>query len=83
MKFKDKLPKLRKEQNLSQEQLADRLGVSRQAVSKWESGQSYPDMNKMIEIASALDTTLDKLLDDGALGDPPKEEKTSKTGVGH
>ena len=78
MKFKDKLPKLRKEQNLSQEQLADRLGVSRQAVSKWESGQSYPDMNKMIEIASTLDTTLDKLLDDGALGDPPKEEKTSK-----
>ncbi len=78
MKFKDKLPKLRKEQNLSQEQLADRLGVSRQAVSKWESGQSYPDMNKMIEIASTLDTTLDKLLDDGALGETPKEEKINK-----
>lgn len=78
MKFKDKLPKLRKEQNLSQEQLADRLGVSRQAVSKWESGQSYPDMNKMIEIASTLNTTLDKLLDDGALGEEIKEEKQIK-----
>lgn len=38
MRFCDKLPKLRKNNNLSQEQLADRLGVSRQAVSKWESG---------------------------------------------
>lgn len=41
MRFCDKLPKLRKENNLSQEQLADRLGVSRQAVSKWESGESH------------------------------------------
>ena len=50
MKFCDKLPKLRKENNLSQELLADKLGVSRQAVSKWESGSSYPDMEKMIDM---------------------------------
>ena len=54
MRFCDKLPKLRKENNLSQEQLADRLGVSRQAVSKWESGSSYPDMDKMIQICNIL-----------------------------
>ena len=48
MKFCDKLQKRRKEKNMSQEQLADRCGVSRQAVSKWESGRSYPDMDKIM-----------------------------------
>lgn len=67
MRFSDKLPKLRKENNLSQEQLADKLGVSRQAISKWESGQSYPDMDKMIQICSILNCTLEDLLDDGVI----------------
>ena len=40
--FSENLKKIRKENNLSQEQLADELGVSRQAISKWESGTSYP-----------------------------------------
>lgn len=69
MRFCDKLPKLRKENNLSQEQLADRLGVSRQAVSKWEQGLSYPDMEKILELCSILNCTLDKLLDDGVVGE--------------
>lgn len=67
MKFCDKLPKLRKENNLSQELLADKLGVSRQAVSKWENGSSYPDMEKMIEICKVLNCTLDDLFDDGII----------------
>lgn len=67
MKFCDKLPKLRKENNLSQELLADKLGVSRQAVSKWESGNSYPDMEKMIEMCKILNCTLEDLLDDGSI----------------
>jgi len=50
MKFKDKLRKLRKNNNITQEQLADLIGVSRQAVSKWESGLSIPDMEKIIEL---------------------------------
>lgn len=75
MRFCDKLPKLRKENNLSQEQLADKIGVSRQAVSKWESGSSYPDMDKMIQICSILNCTLEDLLDDGTI----KESKTSNT----
>lgn len=73
MRFCDKLPKLRKENNLSQEQLADKIGVSRQAVSKWESGSSYPDMDKMIQICSILNCTLEDLLDDGTI----KENKTN------
>lgn len=68
MRFCDKLPKLRKENNLSQEQLADRLGVSRQAVSKWELGHSYPDMDKMIQMCNILNCTLDDLMDDGTIG---------------
>lgn len=67
MRFCDKLPKLRKENNLSQEQLADKLGVSRQAVSKWESGASYPDMDKIITLCKILNCSLDQLIDDGTM----------------
>ncbi len=75
MKFCDKLPKQRKNNNLSQEQLADKLGVSRQAVSKWESGSSYPDMDKILQICKVLNCTLEDLLDDGAVGNQTKEKK--------
>lgn len=67
MRFCDKLPKLRKNNNLSQEQLAEKVGVSRQAVSKWESGTSYPDMDKLLQICKILNCTLDDLLDDGSI----------------
>ena len=59
MKFSDKLKKLRKDNNLSQERLADLLEVSRQAVSKWESGSSYPDMEKMKKMCKVLNCTLE------------------------
>lgn len=65
MKFSEKLTKLRKENNKSQEQLADKLGVSRQAVSKWESGISVPDMEKMMQLCKVLNCNLEDLLDDG------------------
>ena len=67
MRFCDKLAKQRKNNNLSQEQLAEKLGVSRQAVSKWESGSSYPDMEKIIQISNILNCTLENLLDDGTI----------------
>ncbi|MGN0993029.1 MAG: helix-turn-helix transcriptional regulator [Bacilli bacterium] len=76
MKFCDKLPKLRKDNNLSQELLADKLGVSRQAVSKWESGSSYPDMEKMIEMCKILNCTLEDLLDDGAVKENSSSNNT-------
>lgn len=76
MKFCDKLIVQRKKNNMSQEQLADRLGVSRQAVSKWESGSSIPDMDRIFELCKILDCKLDDLVDDGVIdGTVKKEEK--------
>lgn len=62
MDFREKLQMLRKEKGYSQEQLADILGVSRQAVSKWESGTSYPETDKLIEISKLFHVSLDELL---------------------
>ena len=64
MKFSEKLQKLRKENNLSQEQLADMLEVSRQSVSKWESGQTYPEMDKLITMCKIFKCSLDDLTND-------------------
>jgi len=69
MKFDAKLQKLRKEKGLSQEALAEMLDVSRQAISKWESGQSYPEMEKLIILTDIFGVTLDSLVKDGELED--------------
>ena len=75
MKFCDKLTMQRKKNNMSQELLADRLGVSRQAVSKWESGTSIPDVERIMELCKVLNCNLDDLIDDGIMGDTPKKEE--------
>ena len=75
MKFCDKLPKLRKQNNITQEQLADKMGVSRQAISKWEQGISMPDMDKMIQLCNILNCTLEDLLDDGVIEDNKNQTK--------
>lgn len=62
MNLKDNLKKIRKENNLSQEELAEKLGVSRQSVSKWESGQAYPEMDKMLELCKIFNLNIDDLL---------------------
>ena len=62
MNLSDNLKKIRKEQNLSQEDLAESLGVSRQSVSKWESGQAYPEMDKVLQICKMFDVSIDDLL---------------------
>lgn len=62
MKFHENLQKLRKEYGFSQEQLAEELQVSRQAVSKWESGSSYPEMDKLIVMCELFDCTMDELI---------------------
>lgn len=62
MSFGLKLQNLRKEKGLSQEALAQRLQVSRQAVSKWETGEGYPEMDKMIMISDMFQVSLDYLL---------------------
>ena len=62
MMFNDNLNKYRKQKGLSQEELAFRLGVSRQSVSKWESGQSTPELERIIEIADLFGISLDELI---------------------
>ena len=78
MRFSEKLPKLRKNNNLSQEQLAEQLGVSRQAVSKWEAGNSYPDMEKMLQMCKILNCHLEDLMDDGSIGNISTEGSKNK-----
>ena len=51
MKFEQKLMNLRKQKSMSQEELAEKLNVTRQTISKWELGQSKPDMDKLLEIS--------------------------------
>ncbi|WP_282156355.1 helix-turn-helix domain-containing protein [Cytobacillus gottheilii] len=58
----DRIHRLRKEKGISQEELAEKVGVSRQAVSKWESQQSTPDLDKVINLSEYFDVTTDYLL---------------------
>ncbi len=65
MEFGEKLFKLRKENGMSQESLAERLNTSRQAISKWENGQGYPETEKLLLISNIFNVSLDYLLKDG------------------
>lgn len=62
MEFSEKLITLRKGRNLTQEQLAEQLNVSRQSISKWESGQVIPEVEKIVGLSKAFNVTLDYLL---------------------
>lgn len=62
MRFGENLNSYRKQKGLSQEELAYQLGVSRQSVSKWESGQSIPELERLIEIANLFNISLDTLV---------------------
>lgn len=64
MSFAEKLKQLRSERGYSQENLAEMLGVSRQAVSKWESGRVYPDIDYIVEISNIFNVSTDYLLKD-------------------
>jgi len=71
MTFSEKLALLRKKQGLSQEQLADRLGVTRQSVSKWESGLSLPEISKLVALSELFDVSVDYLVKD-AMTEPDR-----------
>ncbi len=62
MNFTENLLRLRKEKGLSQEQLAEKLDVSRQSVYKWESGQSYPELEKLQQMSQLFNCTIDELV---------------------
>ena len=62
MEFNNKLYELRKQKGFSQEELANRLNVSRQTISKWEVGESSPDMEKLVAISDLFEVSLDELV---------------------
>lgn len=62
MNFNEKLAAIRKDRGLSQEEMAERIGVSRQAVSKWESGESFPDIDNLIALGDILGVSIDRLI---------------------
>lgn len=62
--FSERLKRYRKEKNLTQQQLADALGVSNKSVSRWESGGGYPDLPLLVPLTKALGVTADDLLDE-------------------
>ena len=75
MTLREKLIVLRDRAGLSQMELADRLGVSRQAVSRWESGDTTPTMDKLKSLARSDGVSLDWLCSDTADGEPPEAAK--------
>ncbi len=64
MNFGEKLYKLRKEKGLSQEVLAEQIGTTRQAVSKWENNQGYPETEKLLQLSNIFEVSTDYLLKD-------------------
>ena len=75
MKLGQKITQLRKKSHLSQEALAEKMNVSRQAVSKWESNQSIPDIEKIVDLSELFGVTTDYLLKNGT----PSFELPGKT----
>lgn len=73
MNFSEKLKEIRKNEGLSQEQLAEKIGVSRQAITKWETGKGLPDVENMVIIAEIFKTTLDELLRNSAVTQEPEK----------
>lgn len=83
MKFEEKMTLLRKKSMLSQEQLAEKLDVTRQTVSKWELGQSKPDMDKLTAMSKLFNVSIDVLTNDDEIIDSDtsiKNEEKSKQG---
>ena len=84
MKFNEKIVRLRKIRGITQDEFASAVGVSRQAVYKWESGQSYPEVAKLLEIKLLFNISIDDLLDDKfdiAMPEKKKKKRLPKAEV--
>ena len=79
MEFGKKLQKLRKQHNLTQEELAKKLYISRTAISKWERGECYPNIDSLKDIAALFNKTIDELLSSEEIIDLAKKE--NKTNI--
>ena len=78
MEFNNKLYSLRKQKGFSQEELANRLNVSRQTISKWEVGESTPDMENLVAISELFEVSLDELVLNRTLEVPEKAEPSEQ-----
>lgn len=83
MKFNEKLIELRKKNALSQEELGDKIQVARQTISKWELGETTPEMDKLIKLSELFEISLDELVKDNKEENqeketPVKESNTQK-----
>ena len=83
MKLSDKIVRLRKSNGMSQEELADKLGVSRQAISRWEMGTAMPDATNILQLSRLFQVTTDYLLNDEYQSDNdlPKVKEVKTDGV--
>lgn len=79
MSFGARLQQVRKKNNLSQEGLAEMLGVSRQAVSKWELGEGYPEVDKLLILSKKLGVSLDGLFGEEGATEHTGEDRPSAT----
>lgn len=77
MSFAENLKQLRKERHISQEELAELLMVSRQAVSKWEQGIGYPEVETLLLLASKLGVSLDRLMAEEITPERPAEQRNA------
>ena len=77
----EKIAQLRRKNGWSQEELADKMEVSRQAVSKWESSQTTPDLERIMRLSSLFGVTIDYLLKDGAAPEIPRPEAEEDTHI--
>ncbi len=81
IKLADRLVELRKEHKLSQEALAEKLGLSRQAISKWERAEASPDTDNLIALATLYGISLDELLGNEKKTEEVPAEKKTLTGT--
>lgn len=78
MTFGEKLIRLRKIKSITQDELAAIIGVSRQAVYKWENGKSFPEVNKLLEIKNLFNISIDNLLDESFEIELPKKKRKKR-----
>jgi len=78
LKFGDNLRKLRKMKKLSQENLAEKMNVSRQSVSKWETGDAYPEMNNILELCKIFHCNINDLVNDSFIDIDSLDEEVCK-----
>ena len=78
MTFQEKIVILRKKKGLTQDEFASAVGVSRQAVYKWESGKSYPEVAKLLEIKILFGISIDDLLDENFVVELPEKKKRKR-----